>query len=452
MQHKKRYGCVAVCGMLALFLFFAARNSGGESVQKGQGEGKNDTTHAGAFEQDALDKRKKLPAKYDMRQDGRAPQVKNQGEHGTCWAFAALTALESSLLPDLCASFSADHMNEHNSFHSLQEEGGQYTMAMAYLAGWQGPVEETDGIYGGAASGQTPDIAVHVQEMQIIEAKDMDGIKEAVYEYGGVESCIYTTMQGADGPSEHYNRKESAYCYEGDEKPNHDIVIIGWDDYFPKESFLIPPQKDGAFICQNSWGEGFGEGGVFYVSYYDSNIGVHNLVYTQVEDNSNYDYLYQADLCGWVGQIGYRKESIYGANVYTPRSVEEVVAAGFYTTGKDTEYEVFIVPDFTGVDSFAGKVLAAQGKLEREGYYTVRFAQGIAVEPGKKFAVVLRLSTPGTMRPLAIEYAADELTQDVDLGDGEGYISPDGERWADVREVSECNLCIKAYTREAAAR
>ena len=41
-----------------------------------------------------------LPASYDYREQGRAPKIGNQGSLGTCWAFASLTALESTLLPD----------------------------------------------------------------------------------------------------------------------------------------------------------------------------------------------------------------------------------------------------------------------------------------------------------------------------------------------------------------
>ena len=37
-------------------------------------------------------------------------------------------------------------------------------------------------------------------------------------------------------------------------------------------------EGDGAFICQNSWGSSFGDNGVFYVSYYDTNVGTHNVV------------------------------------------------------------------------------------------------------------------------------------------------------------------------------
>ena len=55
-----------------------------------------------------------LPASYDYREQGRAPKIGNQGSLGTCWAFASLTALESTLLPDQKETFSVDHMSMHN--------------------------------------------------------------------------------------------------------------------------------------------------------------------------------------------------------------------------------------------------------------------------------------------------------------------------------------------------
>lgn len=387
-----------------------------------------------------------LPYYYDLREKGRATQIKDQGAYGTCWAFAALTALESSMLPETKCSLSVDHMNQNNSFTSHTKDGGVYTMAMAYLAAWQGPVNEADDPYGDGKTNPALEAVMHVQDMHIIEAKDLDGIKEAVFKYGGVESCIYTTMQGAGGESSYYNNDKYAYCYVGEEKPNHDVVIIGWDDNFPQENFRTDVGGDGAFICQNSWGSDFGENGVFYVSYYDTNIGIHNLVYTGIESADNYDHLYQSDLCGWVGQMGYNKESIFGANVFTSHSNEDIAAAGFYTTGEDTDYKVYIVPDFTDTDSFNNRMLVAQGQLANAGYHTVSFDQSIRVEGGRKFAVVVWLSTPNAVRPMAIEYAADELTQSVDLEDGEGYISAQGRKWADARESSKCNLCIKAYS------
>ena len=66
-----------------------------------------------------------FPSSYDLRQQGRVGKVKNQGNTGTCWAFAALSALESAILPEEEETFSPDHMSLGNSFSTREEEGGE---------------------------------------------------------------------------------------------------------------------------------------------------------------------------------------------------------------------------------------------------------------------------------------------------------------------------------------
>ena len=224
-------------------------------------------------------------------------------------------------------------------------------------------------------------------------------------------------------------------------------MIIGWDDNYSKENFAVQPEGDGAFICQNSWGSEFGEDGIFYVSYYDVNIGTHNIVYTGIEDTDNYDNIYQSDLCGWVGKLGYGREDIYGANVFTANQPETVTAASFYATAADTSYELYIVKNFQDEESFANKTLVAQGSLEQAGYYTIDFDKEIYVEAGERYGVVLYIKTTGATMPLAIEYdSKDKALDNVDLEDGEGYISYNGTRFVNVKEQKDCNLCIKAFT------
>ncbi len=388
-----------------------------------------------------------VPAYFDLREKGRVSQIRNQGTYGTCWAFAATSALESSLLPEEKYLFSVDNMSMSNSFNANQYDGGEYTMGMAYLAAWQGPVLEKDDPYGDGVSDDTLKAVKHVQEMQIIDGKDYEGIKEAVFKYGGVESSLYSTIRSSQDSSVYYNRENSAYCYIGTEKPNHDVVIIGWDDNYPSSNFNTQLEGDGAFICQNSWGSDFGEDGIFYVSYYDTNIGTHNVVYTRVDDTDNYDNIYQSDLCGWVGKMGYDSEQIYGANVFKAKGNEKLSAAAFYATGANTEYELYVVHDFKNEKSFANREKLASGVVKKAGYYTIDFDEQ-QLKAGEKYAIVLYVKTPGSKHPLAIEYDTGEsILQGVDLDDGEGYISLNGKKFVNVKEKRECNLCIKAFTR-----
>ena len=133
---------------------------------------------------------KVYPHVYDYRTDGRIVRVKDQKDLGTCWAFASLTALETSLMNKYTYDFSEDHMSCHNGYNLKQTEGGDYNMSMAYLSSWRGPVFEKEDPYGDGVSPDGLSSAVHVQEMQIIESKDLDGIKRAVFLYGGVQSSL----------------------------------------------------------------------------------------------------------------------------------------------------------------------------------------------------------------------------------------------------------------------
>ena len=387
------------------------------------------------------------PSYFNLYEEDCGPEVRKQGNQDTCWAFASVSGLESTLMPEEDIVFSANHMVQQNAFETAPEDGGEYTMSMAYLLSYQGPVTEAQDPYG-AVSREDLSPVKHVQEIQIVDSKNLEGIKEAVFLYGGVQSSIYNDLKNKDSDSPYYNRNTNSYCYIGTAKPNHDILIVGWDDDYPKENFTEELEENGAFLCLNSWGEEFGEDGLFYISYYDTNIGIHNVVYTGIENTNNYDHLYQTDQCGWVGQIGYGQDTAYGANVYRAGEKETLSAIGFYATGHGTSYELYLVHNFQTIDDLQSMEELASGTLGNAGYYTIRLDKPVELDDNESYAVVVALTTPGSDRPLAVEYQADRLTEAVDLSDGQGYISMNGRFWDDIEDAHACNLCLKAYTND----
>ena len=395
------------------------------------------------------DEEKLLPDAYDMRDYGRVTPVRDQGRYGTCWAFASLGAFESTLMPEDEEVFSTDHMTLCNSYNLGMNRGGEHTMSIAYLAAWQGPVYEEDDPYGDGKTNPDLTAVKHLEEALVINDRDFDTLKSAIFRYGALETSLYSQMDYADSISAYYSEDNASYYYDGEEVPNHDVVVVGWDDNYPKEKFTKMPEGDGAFICKNSWGEEFGDDGYFYVSYYDTNICNKSVVYTRIGEADNYDKIYQSDLLGWVGLMGFGKEEAYFANAYKAGENEEIAAVSFYATDVNTEFEVYLVKNFENTDSLKDREFIVSGSMKHAGYYTVEFPEAVRLDDNSKYAVVVKIKTPGAVHPIAIEYDVDERTENFDISDGEGYISLYGELWHSAEATQNCNVCLKAFTRYA---
>jgi len=387
-----------------------------------------------------------LPARWYAGDEGRKPTVKNQGSYGTCWAITATYALETALLPEERIVFSADHLTRRNSFTASVNDGGDYLMLMAYLCGWQGPVTEEEDPYGDEYSPDDLEPVVHVQEVRVLLDSSIEKIKETVYTYGSVQTSLFMDRTTASADSGYYNEATSSYYYTEEITQNHDVLILGWDDAWPAEAFAAAPGQDGAFICLNTWGSDFGEDGIFYVSYSDPNIAQVAVTYTRIDGTDNYDHLYQYDACGWQGQQGYDSESCWFANVYTAEGKETLAAVGFYATGENASYDIYLVHDFTGTESFAQMEYLQSGNFTETGYYTVDLEQPQMLAEGESFAIVVQIQVPGASNPVAVEYRADEYTQNVTCEGKESYLSQYGTLWENTQEKFETNVCLKAYT------
>lgn len=388
-----------------------------------------------------------LPDMYDMREAGRVTPVRDQGIYGTCWAFASLGALETILMPREENIYSVDHMSMNNSFSLDISEGGEHGMSISYLASWKGPVLDKDDPYGDEKTVSHLQAVKHLEEAIIIKERDDEAVKSAIFKYGGVETSLYLEMPYGGEYSDYYNSETGSYYYNGDMEPNHAVVLIGWDDSYPKELFSHKPSKDGAFICKNSWGTSFGKEGYFYVSYEDVNICQETVIYSKLADADDFDNIYQSDILGWVGQIGFKQDSAYFANCYTAGHREDLAAVSFYATGPDTTFSIYLVRHFKDKKSLNDRMLVGEGQTRYAGYYTVEFDEDIPLDEGEKFAVIVSINTPGSERPIAIECDDGKRTENMKLDDGEGYMSLYGEVWRRA-ENEGCNICLKAFTRK----
>ena len=406
-----------------------------------------------------------FPTTFDLRSLNRLTPVRDQGQIGSCWSFAAYSSLESFIKTQdgQDNDFSENNLITQHGFDYTPNGGGNRDMAAAYLARWAGPVLESDDPYPNPPlpanivynNNESP--SQHVQEVLFIPVRasslDNDDIKSAVMQFGAVDTSMYMEPTPYNI---YYNSVYKSYNYTGSAMANHDVAIVGWDDNYPTTNFKVAPAGNGAFIVRNNWGTLFGDNGYFYISYYDKKIGSNNAVFQNAEELNNYDGIYQYDKLGMTGNVGSGSSTGWFANVYPANAgvqyIERLSAVGFFTTKKNATYEIHVETDFDA-NGFDNMTLPAvtSGTIGMPGYHTIKLDTAIELSYGKKFAVAVKINSPGELYPIPVERPLGGYSSQAVASSGQSFISPDGlgGNWQDLTTISgfaNSNTCLKAFT------
>jgi hypothetical protein len=334
-------------------------------------------------------------------------------------------------------------------------------VSAAYLARWSGPVNESDDPYHPTDANTSPPglpPQKHVQDLIMIAAHTSPGdsthianIKTALMTYGAVDASIYW----ADST---YNAANSAYYYSGTVTAatlNHDITVVGWDDNYSASNFSHPPANNGAFLIKNSWGTSFGLSGYFWISYYDTGFGVDvSSVFAGNQPVSNYTTRYDYDPLGWVNNLGYpHSTTAWFANVFTATASEQLQAVATYVASNNSSYVIYIYTDVTVGPTTGTLRGTSSGTFSLAGYHTVALNTPVSLTSGRKFSVVMQLTTPGFNYPVPVEYAVTGYSSHATASPGQSYISADGISWEDTTasvitdiDTSTMNVALKAFS------
>lgn len=401
---------------------------------------------------------KNLPSYYDLRSLGRVTPVKDQDPLGTCWIFSSLGSLESCLLPGENYNFSENHIKNTlaNSsplgFDRTYAGGGDWLAVLAYLARYSGPVLASSDPYNTTSGISPPGLepVKHVQEAVFIpprnDSLNNQQLKAAVRKYGGLV-CSMGIF------SEYYNKNTSSYYYNGSENANHDICIVGWDDNYSKTNFKIIPPGDGAFIIRNSWGTSFGDGGYFYMSYFDTLLANQGTcAFMNAEPVTNYNNIYQYDPFGLVNITGFNSTTAWFSNIFTSNSNNLLAASSFYALMPNSTYNLYVYKNpLSGIPISGTLALNMSGLIDTPGYKTIKFDKFVPLTIGDLFSVVVKINTPGLNEPIGYEYPLINYCSQATANMGEGYISSDGIKWSDMTKiVANASVCLKAFTVKSA--
>lgn len=379
---------------------------------------------------------------FNLVDYGLVTEVKDQGNMGACWAFGTVGSLESAFLKATNRKLSLD-ISENNVQNLglkyspygnlLFEEGATRTVGTSYFLSWLGVTSVEDDEYdelGKLSPVIDPGNKYFVYDVVYIEPRqnmtDNLKLKEALIKYG----AIGISLHGARGAAQEDYNDETASAYYNSTfgmGTDHSVTLVGWDDNYSKENFLITPPGDGAWIIKNSWGTDWGNNGYYYVSYYDTAVATSKTLTAFTVGNSyDYERNYEYDLISMpifkndiTGKIAY-------ANKFNTTTNELITAVGTYFNDSGVDYEITVYVDDE-------EIYTQNGTSSHYGYETIKLHQGIGVKENHTFIIqVVSNNVP------ASTYSRQHYEKNT------SFVFTEEE----MQDISAENVvaCLKAYT------
>lgn len=421
------------------------------------------------------------PTSYDMRTLGLVGSTKDQGNYGTCWAFATVEATLSGVLTrNPFEDLSEWHLvyftytgNDAIEFYSKDDvspfyKGGNSAFATTTLSKWFGFVSEDIVPY--ASSTVLDDTLKTNSKYHLTDAYSFSGafstsldtsyrmndVKQSIMDGHSVMLNIYF-----DRSSEYYSQTDSSFYYPNNDKSvNHEVTIIGWDDdFYSYDGISNKPKSKGAWLVKNSWGYDFGQYGYCWISY-ENPIMIDATSFI-VQDADNYSNNYYLDDYGWVTSINSLNESSnlnasslyydYASNIFTSRSDEDICAVSLYTTDYNVDYTIYVYTNLTdNTNPTSGTIQSTtSGNVQQMGYHTIELETPIPIDTGEKYSIVVRLNNTSYKNTIAVESSISffnvvngivdiysyNVSKDNILNSTspcQSFISNDGYHWTDT--------------------
>ena len=377
-----------------------------------------------------------IPSSYNGYESGKLPAIRDQGDHNSGWAFAAIAAVEADLIHDGIADKDTIDLSElHLAYFANHEftdekelntgdtitidEGVKYLdagenndKAPLALFNMLGPVPEYVAPYSSASDYSPAPADGRAGEYQITGFyyyssfdgfTDNDWAKTAIMEHGAVIAAYYDAF-------DYYNIGTRSYYCPQESETNHVITLVGWDDNFPHGNFNPQPPGDGAWLVRNSrGGGGYDYSGYFWLSYYDRSLSKKKYAFDA--QPRRYAHVYSYDNCPGTGYFGTQSDKV--SQSFHVDAGERIQALGFYTPDPDLSLLFTLTSgDLSVTQSFTAAAA---------GYYLVTLSDPLDFPEGSDVTVEYTITNGGSMTVTYEQGPYDEgkgITYDSETGSG----------------------------------
>lgn len=358
---------------------------------------------------------------YSLLEDGCLLDVKTQLS-GTCWTCAMTSSMEGTYYKkynekisfdptDLCLTIYDDNKPEGWFVHRDKTDYGGWD--------WLGCNFLPNGYEG-----------YYLKDARRYDGNSRDELKEAVKKYGPISISVCDTVMTKGTYDGYFTMND-----DDPDRIDHAVIIVGWDDNFPKDYFNMPAKNDGAWICQNSKSKGWGNNGTYYVSYESAIAG--NVIFSMTDEYSDvafYDagdenQISTGDVCS-VANYFDKKGTLAGIGTYT-----------------NSDYQKFTIEIYEG--NFGKLLCSFDGVSDIKGYHVTDLPEPIEVE---SYTVVIHFE--GVAPVEGETYELDDMVEYVaESSENQSFVLIDDE-WVDLSsdaikdrlgiDFMPNNACIKA--------